>query len=112
MSKAKTKELFFTVVNTTNGNQHRINADVEIADNAITGAPIAVQIKSLFAKTEITIDPQQMAELGHLLIALSGHKYDQDAVDKMLDGYEVGLVGVNKKFVDMVYKEIQKGTKI
>lgn len=108
----KTQELFFTVVDGETGAQHRINFDVKVddADN-ITG-PATVKIKSLFAKSQIVIDPQQMAELGHLLIALSGHNYDHDSVDELLNGYDYGLVSIEQKFVKTMLDQLKKGCRL
>lgn len=82
-----TEILFFTIVDAEYDGEHRVEFEVDV-DNP-TGQPITFQFPS-----EVTIHPQQMAELGHLLIALSGHNYDHDSVDELLDGYECGLLNL------------------
>ena len=62
-----------------------------------------------FPVAGITVAPQQMAELGHLLIALSGHEYEKDSVEELLDGYGIGLVSILKRFVKFIHNQLRKG---
>jgi hypothetical protein len=90
----KQEEIFFTLIDTKTGDEHRVNFSVnvdgatETDDDTITDGPITCH----FPAEIISVDQQQMAELGHLMIALSGHKYDQDSIEVLLEGYEIGLV--------------------
>lgn len=38
---------------------------------------------------QIPLDSQQLAELGHLLIALAGNDYEKEGVIELLDGFEL-----------------------
>lgn len=93
----KKENIFFTVIDTKTGDEHRACFSVNV-DGAteFEGGPTICQ----FPVAGITVAPQQMAELGHLLIALSGHEYEKDSVEELLDGYGIGLVSILKRFVN------------
>jgi hypothetical protein len=107
----KKENIFFTVIDTKTGDEHRacfsVNVDgaTEFEDDVIAGGPTICQ----FPVAGITVAPQQMAELGHLLIALSGHEYEKDSVEELLDGYGIGLVSILKRFVKFIHNQLRKG---
>lgn len=61
--------------------------NVEGHQNALGDAPIMIT----FPKDPVGMDSQQLAEFGHLLLALSNGDYEKDAVQELLEGYEIGL---------------------
>jgi|ETNvirnome_6_100_1030635.scaffolds.fasta_scaffold11438_5 hypothetical protein len=122
----KKENIFFTVIDTKTGDEHRacfsVNVDgaTEFEDDVsfydshykphyvLKGGPTICQ----FPVAGITVAPQQMAELGHLLIALSGHEYEKDSVEELLDGYGIGLVSILKRFVKFIHRQLQKGSEL
>ena len=92
----KKENIFFTVIDTKTGDEHRacfsVNVDgaTEFEDDVIAGGPTICQ-------------------LGHLLTALSGHEYEKDSVEELLDGYGIGLVSILKRFVKFIHNQLRKG---
>lgn len=85
--------IFYTAINPETKEETKIEFDFKEEQSYQPG--IKVQIKDDWEKyTTIVLDSQQAAELGHLLVALSGHHYDVDSVHELIEGYECGLVSV------------------
>lgn len=89
------ENLFYTVVDPETGVETKVDIEVEVKAKCgcAVYAPGPVRISGLHRgqPKSLTIDTQQLAELGHLLIALSGHDYDHDSCVELVEGYELGL---------------------
>lgn len=77
--------IFYTVVDSVTGEEQRLEIDFE---RVLRLEPTVIS----FPKKTVSMDPQQLAELGYLLIALSKHDYDMDSVYELIEGYDCGLV--------------------
>jgi len=74
------QDIYFTIVDTENQKQVRVN--FEFSDSPFRYETVKVSFPS-----DVSMCPQQLAELGHLLIALSKHDYDLDSVHELIGGY-------------------------
>jgi len=79
-AKKSRQDIFFTVVDAETGAERRV--EINFCD-LVRGEPTKV----CFPSPTVSIDSQQLAELGHLLVALSRHDYDTDSVHELIDGY-------------------------
>ena len=77
--------IFFTIVEPENRLEHRIDFEF---DEHEKDKVVWMEISSLPGLSpEFKIDSQQIAELGHLLISISGGDYDMDSVEELIAGY-------------------------
>lgn len=72
--------IFFTIVDPDNGKENRVYINF---NTALRHEPTRIE----FPKEVVSIDPQQLAELGYLLVALSKGDFDSDSVTELIDGY-------------------------
>lgn len=74
-------QIFYTVVDpfTTSETQFNIEFDKKLTP----GSNIDLKI----GNQKLTLDQQQIAELGFLFLALSGRQYDHDSAWELIDGY-------------------------
>ena len=82
-------QIFYTVIDADTGTEHRVEIDY---DKFGSGGAEPTVIK--FPLPMVSMDSQQLAELGHLLIALSRHNYDKESVHELIDGFGNGLIPV------------------
>jgi hypothetical protein len=69
---------YFTVIDRVDGREHKVNFQYTPEGTTVfSGTPI------------INFDNQQLAELGHLFVALAGNDVDvdQDTINELLSGY-------------------------
>lgn len=78
-AKKVREQIFFTIVDADTGEEHRVNIDF---CELVRGEPVRINFPE-----NVSIDSQQVAELGHLLVALSQHDYDRESVDELIEGY-------------------------
>ncbi len=71
---------WYTVVDEKAKKENRIYLDFNPKK---LGKPVLMS----FPQDSIIICPQQLAELGHLLITLSNNEYDKDSINELLNGY-------------------------
>ena len=74
--------IFFTIVDPIHGTQRRISFSSLGNNTTLVDFP----------QNAIYVAPQQMAELGHLLIALAGKgttPIDTESIDELLDGFKL-----------------------
>ena len=77
--------IFFTVVEPEDQLEHRI--DFEFDEHEKDKTVVATVGATTFWPYKLKIDSQQIAELGHLLISMSGGDYDIDSVKELIAGY-------------------------
>ncbi len=79
VAKKQCESIFFTVVEPYTNDEYRIF--INFYPDFIC-EPVTIE----FPK-KVSMDSQQLAELGHLLIALSQHDYDEESIYELIDGY-------------------------
>lgn len=77
------ESFFYTIVDETSGQEARLTFHVIPDKKEEKGYHLNLE----FPPANSTMSQQQLAELGHLLIALSTHNYDLDACHELLAGY-------------------------
>lgn len=77
---AEREQIFYTIVDEETGEEQRVNIDF---CEVLRHQPTVIDFPA-----RVSISPQQLAELGHLFIALSQHDYDLDSVHELIEGYE------------------------
>lgn len=73
------ESLFYTVVDTETGEEQRINIEFS---TTLRFEPTVIEFPE-----KVSLSPQQLAELGYLLVALSRYDFDSDSVDELISGY-------------------------
>jgi len=84
----KREQIFFTIVDEETGEEKRVNIDF---CEVLRHQPTRINFPKV-----ISIGSQQLAELGHLFIALSQHDYDYDSVQELIEGYGYKKIVVSK----------------
>jgi hypothetical protein len=72
-------DIFYTTIDIYDNKEQRIN--IHTYDKDVT-----IEFPS-----KVNISNQQLAELGHLFIALAGSYYDEDSIGELLDGYGIEI---------------------
>lgn len=99
-------KIFYTIVDAVSGYEHR----VEIEYDKFGGNGAEPPVINFPPLPSVSMDPQQLAELGHLLIALSRHNYDKDSIIELIAGYNDGNDG--ERLILIVNQQLGKGKKM
>ena len=83
-------QLFYTIISESPNEKPEMRVWFDCKTKP--GDPVRVR----FPRLSPLMSSQQLGELGHLLIALSGGEYDRDSVDELLNGYELEPGGEGK----------------
>ena len=76
------KTIYYTMVDTGTQEEHRVLIEL---NTVLSHEPTVLT----FPIKSVSVDPQQLAELGHLLIALSHHDYDKEPISELIEGYGI-----------------------